>query len=173
MPETTQSSSFLFATGLGYDVHRLVPGRRLVLGGVEIKHELGLEGHSDADVALHALMDALLGAAALGDIGQLFPDTDERFRGADSRALLREVVARLAAEGWAPGNVDLMVIAEAPRIGPHVPAMRAAIAADTGLPAGRVSVKATTTEQMGFLGRREGIAALATVLVHRRGEGAR
>jgi 2-C-methyl-D-erythritol 4-phosphate cytidylyltransferase / 2-C-methyl-D-erythritol 2,4-cyclodiphosphate synthase len=149
-------------TGIGYDAHRFASGRRLVLGGVEIAHDRGLEGHSDADVLLHAIADAVLGAASLGDIGQHFPPSDERFRDADSQYLLREV-ARLAREaGWAPGNIDATVLAEAPRIGPHVPLMRERIASCLGLSPGAVSVKATTNEGMGSIGRGEGIAALAT-----------
>ena len=148
--------------GIGYDAHRFASGRRLVLGGVEIAHDRGLEGHSDADVLLHAIADAVLGAAALGDIGQHFPPSDERFRDADSQDLLREVV-RLAREaGWAPGNVDATLLAEAPYIGPHVPLMRERIAACLGLSPDVVSVKATTNEGMGSIGRGEGIAALAT-----------
>jgi 2-C-methyl-D-erythritol 4-phosphate cytidylyltransferase/2-C-methyl-D-erythritol 2,4-cyclodiphosphate synthase len=149
--------------GIGYDAHRFASGRRLVLGGVEIAHNRGLAGHSDADVLLHAIADAVLGAASLGDIGQHFPPSDERFRDADSQHLLREV-ARLAREaGWVPGNIDATLLAEAPRIGPHVPLMRERIAACLGLSPGAVSVKATTNEGMGSIGRGEGIAALATV----------
>ena len=149
-------------TGIGYDAHRFASGRRLVLGGIEIAHDRGLEGHSDADVLLHAIADAVLGAASLGDIGQHFPPSDERFQDADSQYLLREV-ARLAREaGWVPGNIDATVLAEAPRIGPHVPLMRERIASCLGLLPGAVSVKATTNEGMGSIGRGEGIAALAT-----------
>lgn len=148
--------------GIGYDVHRFAPGRPLVLGGVAIPHPVGLDGHSDADVLLHAVADALLGAAALGDIGHHFPPGDPRYAGADSRALLTEVARLVAAAGFAPVNVDATLVAEAPRIGPHVPAMRAAIAACLGLDEGAVSVKATTNEGMGSIGRGEGIAALAT-----------
>jgi 2-C-methyl-D-erythritol 4-phosphate cytidylyltransferase / 2-C-methyl-D-erythritol 2,4-cyclodiphosphate synthase len=148
--------------GIGYDAHRFASGRRLVLGGVEIAHDRGLAGHSDADVLLHAIADAVLGAASLGDIGQHFPPSDERFRDADSQHLLREV-ARLAREaGWVPGNIDATLLAEAPRIGPHVPLMRERIASCLGLSPGAVSVKATTNEGMGSIGRGEGIAALAT-----------
>jgi 2-C-methyl-D-erythritol 2,4-cyclodiphosphate synthase len=153
--------------GIGYDVHRLVAGRPLVLGGVPIESELGLDGHSDADVALHAIMDALLGAAALGDIGQHFPPSDGRWRGADSLDLLRRVAALLAARGYAAANVDLTVVAERPRIGPHAPLMRERIAAALGLTAGEVSVKATTNERIGFIGRGEGIAALAVATIVR------
>jgi 2-C-methyl-D-erythritol 2,4-cyclodiphosphate synthase len=151
--------------GQGFDVHALVPGRRLVIGGVEIAHERGLLGHSDADVLLHAITDAILGAAALGDIGRLFPDHDPKFRDADSRALLRSAVARAGAAGWRVGNVDATVIAERPRIGPHVAAMCAAIAAECGIDAGVVNVKGKTSEKLGYAGRGEGIAAQAVVLL--------
>lgn len=153
--------------GNGYDVHRLVEGRRCIICGVDIPYHLGLLGHSDADVALHALADALLGAAALGDIGKHFPDTDLRWEGADSRMLLREVVAIIGREGFAPSNVDLTIIAQAPKMLPHIQQMRANVAADLGLPLDRVSVKATTTERLGFTGRGEGIAAQASALVYR------
>ena len=149
-------------TGIGYDTHRFVPGRRLVLGGVEVPHDRGLEGHSDADVLLHAIADAILGAAALGDIGQHFPPGDERFRDADSQDLLREAVRLVREAGWTPGNVDATLLAEAPRIGPHVPLMRERIAACLGISPDAVGVKATTNEGMGAIGRGEGIAALAT-----------
>ncbi len=151
--------------GQGYDVHRLVEGRALILGGVAVPYERGLLGHSDADVLLHALMDALLGAAALGDIGHLFPDTDPRYAGADSRALLREVAAVLARSGFAVGNVDATLVAQRPRIAPYVPRMRENIAADLGLPLDAVSVKATTEEGLGFTGRGEAMAAHAVALV--------
>jgi 2-C-methyl-D-erythritol 2,4-cyclodiphosphate synthase len=151
--------------GNGYDVHRLVPGRRLVLGGVEFESEVGLEGHSDADVALHAPCDALLGALALGDIGQHFPPSDERWRGADSLDLLRRVATLVGERGYRPGNVDLTIVAERPRIGPRVPEMRQRIADALGVEVGAVSVKATTNEGIGFVGRGEGIAALATATV--------
>jgi len=151
--------------GQGFDVHALVAGRRLVLGGVEIPFERGLEGHSDADVLIHAVIDALLGAAALGDIGRHFPDSDERYRGADSRALLREVGAKLAQARLRVCNVDATVIAQAPRLAPHIEAMVANLAADLGLSRGQVNVKATTTEMLGFTGRGEGIAAMAVALV--------
>jgi 2-C-methyl-D-erythritol 2,4-cyclodiphosphate synthase len=156
-----------FRIGQGYDVHALVPGRRLVVGGVEIAHSHGLLGHSDADVLLHAITDALLGAAALGDIGRHFPDSDPRWRGADSRALLREAAAKVRAAGWSIGNVDTTIVAQAPRMAPHIPAMVAAIAADLGLAQERVNVKAKTTERLGFAGRGEGIAAQAVALVYR------
>jgi len=151
--------------GQGWDVHALVPGRPLVIGGVVLPSPQGLLGHSDADVLLHAITDALLGAAALGDIGRHFPDTDPRFAGADSRALLREALARVRAAGWAPGNVDATVVAQAPKLAPHIPAMVEAIAADLGVPAARVNVKAKTAERLGFAGRGEGIEAHATVLL--------
>jgi 2-C-methyl-D-erythritol 2,4-cyclodiphosphate synthase len=147
--------------GLGWDSHRLEPGRRLVLGGVEIPHELGLAGHSDADVLTHAIMDALLGAAGLGDIGQRFPDTDPRFRDADSLELLRSVVADLAARGLAIGHVDATVLMERPRLEPHRAAIREKLAGALGLAAEQVNVKASTGEGMGFVGRGEGVAALA------------
>jgi 2-C-methyl-D-erythritol 2,4-cyclodiphosphate synthase len=153
--------------GSGFDVHALVPGRRLLLGGVEIVHAKGLLGHSDADVLLHAITDALLGAAGQGDIGRHFPDTEERWRGADSRHLLRTAWAGLRADGWRIGNLDCTVIAQAPRIAPYVDAMCAVIAADLGIAAGQVNIKGKTTERLGFTGREEGIAALATVLLLR------
>jgi 2-C-methyl-D-erythritol 2,4-cyclodiphosphate synthase len=151
--------------GQGFDVHRLVEGRRLVVGGVEIAHEKGLLGHSDADVLLHAVCDALLGAAALGDIGRHFPDSDPRYRGIDSRELLRRVAGLVREQGYVPANVDATIIAEAPRMAPHVPAMVAHIAADLGIDEGCVNVKATTTEKLGFAGRGEGIAAQAVCLI--------
>lgn len=154
-----------FRIGNGFDVHKLVEGRRCIVCGVDIPHKLGLLGHSDADVALHALADALLGAAAMGDIGKHFPDTDERWRGADSRMLLRRVVEIIAEEGFAPVNVDITIIAQQPKMLPHIPQMRANVAADLGIDIGRVSVKATTTEHLGFTGRSEGIAALASALI--------
>src|SRR5215213_6534168 len=161
--DTTSGGPAPVRTGIGYDAHRFASGRRLVLGGVEIAHDRGLDGHSDADVLLHAIADAVLGAAALGDIGEHFPPCDERFHNADSLRLLREVV-RLAREtGWAPGNVDATVLAEAPRVAPYVPLMRERIAGCLGLSQDAVSVKATTNEGMGSIGRGEGIAALATV----------
>ncbi len=151
--------------GNGFDVHRLVEGRRCIVCGVDIPYEKGLLGHSDADVALHALSDALLGAAALGDIGLPFPDTDERWRGADSRMLLRHVVSLLADKGFRPGNVDVTIIAQAPKMRPHIDAMRANIAADLGIDIDCVGVKATTTEHLGFTGRGEGIAAQAVAII--------
>jgi 2-C-methyl-D-erythritol 2,4-cyclodiphosphate synthase len=152
--------------GQGFDVHAFGPGDHLTIGGVRIAHDRGLLAHSDGDVLLHALCDALLGAAALGDIGRHFPDTDPSYRGADSRTLLTEVVARVRAAGWAPVNVDSVIIAQAPKMAPHIEAMRSHIAADCGLPLGAVNVKATTTERLGFTGRCEGIAAEAVVLLH-------
>ncbi|MCK6431251.1 2-C-methyl-D-erythritol 2,4-cyclodiphosphate synthase [Betaproteobacteria bacterium PRO7] len=154
-----------FRVGQGYDVHALVPGRRLVLGGVEIAHTHGLLGHSDADVLLHAITDALLGAAGLGDIGRLYPDGDARFKDADSRVLLRDAVARVVSAGWRIENVDCTVIAERPKIAPHVDTMRASIAQCLGIDATAVNVKGKTTERLGFTGRGEGIAALAVALL--------
>ena len=154
--------------GNGFDVHALVAGRPLILGGVTIPHDRGLAGHSDADVLLHAVTDAILGALALGDLGKHFPDTDPRWRGADSRALLRHVFALAFDAGWEIGNVDATVIAQAPKVAPHVAQMRTNIALDLGCDESRVSVKATTTEHLGFTGREEGIAALATVLLQLR-----
>jgi 2-C-methyl-D-erythritol 2,4-cyclodiphosphate synthase len=151
--------------GTGFDVHAFAEGRALVIGGVTIPHARGLAGHSDADVLLHAIADALLGALALGDIGMHFPDTDARFNGADSRTLLRHVLSLVAARGYAIGNVDATVIAQAPKLAPHIPAMRANIAADLCCALDAVSVKATTTERLGFTGRGEGIAAEAAVLL--------
>jgi 2-C-methyl-D-erythritol 4-phosphate cytidylyltransferase/2-C-methyl-D-erythritol 2,4-cyclodiphosphate synthase len=160
-----------FRAGIGYDIHRFAPERRLVLGGVEIPHDLGLEGHSDADVLLHAIADAILGAAALGDIGQHFPPGDARFRDADSQDLLRESVRLARDAGWAPANIDATLLAEAPRIGPYVPLMRERIAACLGLAPDAVGVKATTNETLGAIGRREGIAALAVVTLYAVREG--
>jgi 2-C-methyl-D-erythritol 2,4-cyclodiphosphate synthase len=157
--------------GQGFDVHALVAGRRLVLGGVDIPFERGLEGHSDADVLIHAVIDALLGAAALGDIGRHFPDSDARYRGADSRVLLREVGKMLAQARLRVGNVDATLIAQAPRLAPYIDAMIANLAADLGLARERVNVKATTTERLGFTGRGEGIAALAVALLEAMEEG--
>ncbi len=157
-----------FRIGQGYDCHALVPGRRLIIGGVTIAHRAGLLGHSDADVLLHAVTDALLGAAGLGDIGRHFPDTDARFAGADSRELLRESVRRLAAAGYAIGNIDATVVAQAPKMAPHIAQMVANLAADLGIPADRVNIKAKTNERLGYLGREEGIAAEAVALIYRR-----
>ena len=157
-----------FRIGNGIDVHRLVPGRRLFLCGVEIPCELGLEGHSDADVALHALMDALLGALALGDIGQLFPDTDPKYSGADSFELLRRVWGKQEFSKWSVGNIDLTIVAEVPKIAPYRLKMRERIASAFDIPVELVSVKGTTTEGLGFTGRGEGIAAFCTVLLRSR-----
>ena len=154
-----------FRIGQGYDVHRLTEGRKLILGGVDIPWERGLLGHSDADVLLHAIMDALLGAAALGDIGKLFPDTDERYAGADSLELLRRVAGRIEEAGYAVGNVDATVVAQKPRLSPYIDAMRANIADALGIETQRVSVKATTEEHLGFTGRGEGISAMAVALL--------
>ena len=153
--------------GHGYDVHRLVQGRALVLGGVTVPFDRGLLGHSDADVLTHAVMDALLGAAALGNIGKLFPDSDPAYAGADSVLLLRRVTAALAEGGFAPVNVDATVLAQAPKLAPHIPDMRRILAEAMGLDASRVSVKATTEEGLGFTGSGEGIAAHAVALIEK------
>lgn len=153
--------------GYGYDVHRLTGGRPLVLGGVTVPFHLGLAGHSDADVLLHALMDALLGAAALGDIGHMFPDKDARYQGIDSRILLRQVAAALAGGGFSIGNVDVTLVAQRPKIAPYVEKMRENIASDLGIGLDMVSVKATTEEGLGFTGRGEGMAAHAAALIFR------
>jgi 2-C-methyl-D-erythritol 2,4-cyclodiphosphate synthase len=154
-----------FRIGNGFDVHALVEGRPLVIGGVVIPFDKGLLGHSDADVLLHALCDAILGALALGDLGAHFPDADARWKDANSRDLLRHVSALASAQGYRIGNVDTTVVAQAPKLAPHVRAMRENIAADLGCDVGQVSVKATTTERLGFTGRGEGVAAFATVLL--------
>jgi 2-C-methyl-D-erythritol 2,4-cyclodiphosphate synthase len=154
-----------FRIGQGYDSHRLVEGRKLILGGVEIAHERGLLGHSDADALLHAITDAILGAAALGDIGKHFPDTAEEFRGADSRVLLREAAKRVRATGYDIGNVDCTIIAQRPKMAPHIATMAANVAADLGVPVGHVNVKAKTNEKLGYLGREEGINAEAVALL--------
>jgi 2-C-methyl-D-erythritol 2,4-cyclodiphosphate synthase len=154
-------------TGLGFDTHAFAPGRPLILGGVDIPHEEGLAGHSDADVLTHAVIDALLGAAALGDIGQHFPDTDPRFKDADSLELLRTVVVYLDERGWEIGNVDATVVLERPKLAPYRDAIRAALAGALGLPEDAVNVKATTGEGMGFVGRGEGAAALAVATLDR------
>ena len=151
--------------GHGYDVHRLVPGRRCIIGGVDIPFELGLDGHSDADVLTHAVMDALLGALALGDIGKHFPDTDPRYKGADSIALLRHVAALIREQGWRLGNLDATVLAQAPKLAPHIAQMRENLAAAIGCEAGQVSVKATTEEGLGFTGAKQGIAAHCVCLL--------
>ncbi|MCM0044094.1 MAG: 2-C-methyl-D-erythritol 2,4-cyclodiphosphate synthase [Burkholderiaceae bacterium] len=154
-----------FRIGQGYDCHALVPGRPLIIGGVMIPHRAGLLGHSDADVLLHAITDALFGAAGLGDIGRHFPDTDPAFRGADSRALLREAGRRVAAAGYAVGNIDATLIAQAPKMAPHLPGMIAHIAADLGIAPEQVNLKAKTNERLGWEGREEGIAAQAVALL--------
>ncbi len=154
-----------FRIGQGYDCHALVPGRPLIIGGVTIPHRAGLLGHSDADVLLHAITDALFGAAGLGDIGRHFPDTDPAFRGADSRALLREAGRRVAAAGYAVGNIDATLIAQAPKMAPHLPGMIAHIAADLGIAPEQVNLKAKTNERLGWEGREEGIAAQAVALL--------
>ena len=157
--------SIPFRIGTGFDVHQLVEGRTLIMGGVKIPYERGLLGHSDADVLLHAIADALLGAAALGDIGKHFPDSDSAYKGADSRVLLRSVVARVRAAGWQVGNVDATIIAQAPKMAPHIEQMRRNIASDCAVVPDRIAVKATTTEMLGFTGRGEGIAAQAVALL--------
>jgi len=157
--------TFPWRVGQGFDVHALVEDRPLIIGGVTIPHPRGLLGHSDADVLLHALTDALLGAAGLGDIGRHFPDTDPAYRGADSRVLLRAAYALVRQAGWAVVNIDATVHAQAPKIGPHVPAMVAVLAQDLGLEAGRINIKAKTNEGLGYLGRQEGIAANVVVLL--------
>lgn len=158
-----------FRVGQGYDVHKLVEGRKLILGGVDIPHSTGLLGHSDADALLHAITDALLGAVALGDIGRHFPDADPRYKGADSRVLLRGAVALLAEKGWRPVNVDATLIAQQPKLAPHAAAMVANVAADLGIPADCVNIKGKTNERLGYLGREEAIEAQAIVLVERAG----
>lgn len=157
----------MFRIGQGYDVHRLVSGRDLILGGVKIEYELGLLGHSDADVLTHAIMDALLGAAAMGDIGKLFPDTDERYRGADSLILARAVAERLADSGFRIVNVDSTVIAQLPKLAPHIDAMRGNLADALGIDVSLVSVKATTEEKLGFTGSGEGMAAHAIAMIQK------
>ena len=157
--------------GQGIDAHRFGPGRPLVLAGVQVPHDQGLEAHSDGDVAIHALCDALLGAAGLGDIGRHFPDTDAAYAGIDSRLLLRQVMASLGSLGLAVHNADLTLVAQQPKLAPHISAMTQTLAADLGCPQARVNVKATTTERMGFTGRGEGIAAFAVVLLRERADG--
>jgi len=152
--------------GQGFDVHALVSGRKLVIGGVDIPNEKGLDGHSDADVLLHSVCNALLGAAAMGDIGRHFPDTDARYQDADSRMLLREVSALVQEAGYRIVNIDATIIAQSPKMAPHIPAMVNNIAADLGLSRGQVNIKATTTERLGYTGRGEGIAAEAVVLLN-------
>lgn len=153
--------------GHGYDVHALVTGRDLILGGVKIPHTKGLEGHSDADVLIHAICDACLGAAGLGDLGRHFPDTDSRYKGIDSRELLRQVKAKLEAQGWWVENLDSTIVAQAPKLASHIPQMVAHLAADLDIAPEQVNIKATTTERLGFAGREEGIAAHAVVLLSR------
>ncbi|MET3432227.1 2-C-methyl-D-erythritol 2,4-cyclodiphosphate synthase [Herbaspirillum seropedicae] len=165
------SHPIAFRIGQGYDCHVLVEGRPLILGGVTIPHHKGLLGHSDADALLHAITDALFGAAALGDIGRHFPDTDPQFKGADSRVLLREAGKRLAAAGYRVGNIDATIIAQAPKMAPHIGAMVIHIAEDLGISPQQVNVKAKTNEKMGFLGREEGIATEAVALIYRQDEG--
>lgn len=155
--------------GYGSDIHALVSGRKLIIGGVEIPHERGLKGHSDADVLLHALIDALLGAAALGDIGRHFPDTDERYRGADSRELLRVTREKIAGAGWCIVNIDSTINAQRPKMAPHIPSMIARIAADLQIDEGCVNVKAKTAEHLGFVGREEGISCEAIALLEKDG----
>ncbi|HWW72425.1 MAG TPA: 2-C-methyl-D-erythritol 2,4-cyclodiphosphate synthase [Duganella sp.] len=154
-----------FRIGQGYDCHALVEGRKLIIGGVDIPHHVGLLGHSDADVLLHAITDSILGAAALGDIGKHFPDTDVQFKGADSRTLLKEAARRVAATGYSIGNIDCTIIAQRPKMAPHIPSMRANIAEDLGLDISQVNVKAKTNEKLGYLGREEGIAAESIALL--------
>ncbi len=158
---------FPIRTGLGYDVHKLVEGRELWLGGILIPHTHGLLGHSDADVLIHAICDALLGAAALRDIGYHFPDTSQEFAGIDSKLLLRRTVSLLRDAGWEVGNVDATICAERPKLNPHIPAMQRTLAPLMGIGEGDVSIKATTTERLGFTGRMEGISAYATCLIYR------
>ena len=162
------ASAFPFRIGQGYDCHALVEGRPLILGGVDIPHKKGLLGHSDADALLHAITDALFGAAALGDIGRHFPDTDPTFKGADSRVLLREAVKRLDAAGYEVGNLDATIIAQAPKMAPHIPLMVSNVAEDLGISKEQVNIKAKTNEKLGYLGREEGIAAEAVVLIARK-----
>ncbi len=151
--------------GHGYDVHRFVDNRDLILGGVRIDYEQGMEAHSDGDVVIHALIDALLGAAGMGDIGGHFPDTSDDFKNIDSRVLLRDVMAKLKSEGYRIGNADITIIAQAPKMKPYLPAMKAILATDLGINESRLNIKATTTEELGFAGRKEGIATHAVVLL--------
>ena len=155
-----------FRIGHGYDVHRYKAGRKLILGGVDIPYEMGLDGHSDADVLVHAIIDALLGAAAMGDIGALYPDTDDAYKGADSIKLFEDVVGRLREKGYEIGNADVTILAQRPKMAPYIPAMRQVLAEALGIPQARVSVKATTTERMGYEGRGEGISAQAAALIY-------
>ncbi len=158
-------SKLPFRIGQGYDCHALVEGRKLIIGGVDIPHHVGLLGHSDADVLLHAITDSILGAAALGDIGKHFPDTDPDFKGADSRKLLKEAARRVVATGYSIGNIDCTIIAQRPKMAPHIPSMRANIAEDLGVDISQVNVKAKTNEKLGYLGREEGIAAESIALL--------
>lgn len=158
---------FPFRVGQGFDVHALVEGRPLIIGGVNIPHDRGLQGHSDADVLLHAITDAILGAAGMGDIGRHFPDTDPAYKGADSRVLLRTAMQKLRAAGWKVVNVDATIHAQAPKIGPHAPAMAANVSADLGIDSAEVNIKAKTNEGLGYLGRKEGIAATVVALLAR------
>ena len=161
----------MIRVGQGTDIHALVAGRKLIIGGVDIPHELGLLGHSDADVLLHAIIDALLGAAALGDIGRHFPDTDARFAGADSAVLLAEALRRVRAAGWEVGNIDSTIVAQAPRLAAHIPAMRTRIADALGLETGQINIKAKTAERLGPVGQGLAIEARAVALLVRRGAG--
>jgi 2-C-methyl-D-erythritol 2,4-cyclodiphosphate synthase len=165
MSQASQAAPVPFRIGQGFDVHRLVDGRKCIIGGVDIPFDQGLLGHSDADVLLHAITDALLGAAGLGDIGRLFPDTDAAYAGADSRVLLREAVRRVRAAGWRVGNVDATVICELPKITPHAAQMAAYISADCDIASDAVNVKGKTSEKLGYTGRGEGIAAQAVVML--------
>lgn len=157
----------MIRVGQGYDVHQLVEGRPLVLGGVTVDHNKGLAGHSDADVMVHSLCDALLGAAGKGDIGQHFPDTDSSYKNIDSRILLRKVMSLLQADDWQLVNADLTIIAQAPKLAPHIPQMRSLLSIDMNIDETQLNIKATTTEELGYCGREEGIAALAIVLLER------
>ena len=161
------TNPFPFRIGQGFDCHALVPGRKLIIGGVTIPHKTGLLGHSDADVLLHAITDALLGAAGLGDIGRIFPDTDAQFSGADSRLLLREAYRRVTAAGFMLGNLDVTIIAQAPKMAPHIGQMIGNLASDLDADPGQINIKAKTNEKLGYLGREEGIAAQAVILVYR------
>ncbi|HCY62527.1 MAG TPA: 2-C-methyl-D-erythritol 2,4-cyclodiphosphate synthase [Oxalobacteraceae bacterium] len=167
IPPALPSAFSPFRIGQGYDCHALVEGRKLIIGGVTIPHKTGLLGHSDADVLLHAITDAILGAAGLGDIGRHFPDTDPNFSGADSRVLLREACRRVHATGYAIGNVDATIIAQKPKMAPHIPQMAAHVAEDLGVPSTQVNIKAKTNEKLGWLGREEGIAAEAVALIYK------
>jgi 2-C-methyl-D-erythritol 2,4-cyclodiphosphate synthase len=161
------TNPFPFRIGQGFDCHALVPGRKLIIGGVTIPHKTGLLGHSDADVLLHAITDALLGAAGLGDIGRIFPDTDAQFSGADSRLLLREAYRRVIAAGFMLGNLDATIIAQAPKMAPHIEQMIGNLASDLDADPDQINIKAKTNEKLGYLGREEGIAAQAVILVYR------